>query len=139
MFRFARWWQSRSVDRFEYSPKRNGRADVGEVCWAWVPFEDDPCQGKDRPILIVGRRRRRLLALMLTSQDRAQGGHIYSDRFGRTWLDIGVGAWDLSHRASEVRLDRLIVVTKVRREGAAVDRATYDRILAAARPLWTTR
>jgi hypothetical protein len=131
-----RWWRSRKADRFEYAPRRDGRPDVGEVCWSWVSFEDDPNQGKDRPILIVGKRGRAWLALMLTSKDRADHGAMHTDRFGRTWLDIGPGPWDRDRRPSEVRLDRLLVVRTVRREGAAVDRATYDRILTAARPLW---
>jgi hypothetical protein len=109
---------------------------VGEVCWSWVSFEDDPSQGKDRPILIVGKRGRAWLALMLTSKDRAEHGGIHTDRFGRAWLDIGPGPWDRDRRPSEVRLDRLLVVRNVRREGAAVDRPTYDRVLTAARPLW---
>jgi hypothetical protein len=132
-----RWWRGRGIDRFEYAPRINGRADVGEVCWTWVAFEDDPRQGKDRPILIVGKRGRAWLALMLTSKDRANPGTASTDRFGRAWLDIGPGAWDRQRRASEVRLDRLLVVRRVRREGAAVDRATYERVLATARPYWS--
>ena len=129
-------WRNRAADRFEYAPRLDGRPDVGEVCWAWVPYEEDPRQGKDRPVLIVGNRGRAWLALMLTSKDRTDKGNVRTDQFGRAWLDIGVGAWDRERRPSEVRLDRLLVVRKVRREGAAVDRATYDRVLAAARPLW---
>jgi len=134
--RFLRWWRGPSADSFVYAPRINGRADVGEVCWAWVAFEDDPWQGKDRPILIMGKRGRALLALMLTSKNRADPGAVSTDRYGRTWLDIGSGEWDRERRPSEVRLDRLLVVRRVRREGAAVDRATYERVLAAARPHW---
>ena len=35
---------------FSYSPDPDGDADPGEVVWAWVPFEEDPAQGKDRPV-----------------------------------------------------------------------------------------
>lgn len=87
-------------------------------------------------MLIVGRRGHSLLALMLTSKDHADGGRVRTDHFGGQWLDIGAGAWDRERRPSEVRLDRLLVVNGVRREGSAIDRATYDRVLAAARPLW---
>lgn len=52
----------------EYSPDLDGLADPGEVVWAWVPFEEDPDRGKDRPLLVVGRHRRALLALMMTSR-----------------------------------------------------------------------
>ena len=36
-----------------YAPRRNGRPDPGEVCWGWVPYEEDASQGKDRPILVI--------------------------------------------------------------------------------------
>jgi hypothetical protein len=52
-------------------------------------------------------------------------------------MDVGTGGWDREHRPSEVRLDRLIALDPdgVRREGAALDRGTFDRVLAAARDL----
>lgn len=131
-------WRARGADRFDYAPRRNGRPDIGEVCWAWVPFEEDDSQGKDRPVLIVGRRRRQWLALMLTSRDRADQGATTEDQFGRVWLDIGIGAWDQERRPSEVRLDRLLVLRKVRREGSAVDGETFARVLAHGRPLWSS-
>lgn len=136
MRRILQWWRSRPVDTFVYAPRQNGRPDVGEVCWAWVPFEEDPSQGKDRPVLIVGRRGRRYLALMLTSKDRVASKSAGSDRHGRVWLDIGTGAWDRLQRPSEVRIDRLLELTSVRREGAAIDRATYDRVVALGRQHW---
>ena len=40
-----------------YRPRRDGEPDPGEVVWAWVPFEDDPQQGKDRPVLVLGSTR----------------------------------------------------------------------------------
>ena len=43
---------------FEYTPELDGEPDPGEVVWTWVPYEDDPMQGKDRPVVIVGRRPR---------------------------------------------------------------------------------
>ena len=76
-----------------YAPKSDGRPDPGEIVWGWVPFEEDHSQGKDRPVLIVGRDGRWLLALMLTSKDHdrdAQQEH----RAGRLWCDIGTGDWD---------------------------------------------
>ncbi len=53
-----------------YAPDLDGRADPGEIVWTWVVYEDDPTSGKDRPVLVVGRDRRTLLGLMLSSQDR---------------------------------------------------------------------
>jgi len=37
--------------QFEYTPHLDGDPDPGEVVWTWVPYEDDPSQGKDRPVL----------------------------------------------------------------------------------------
>jgi hypothetical protein len=51
-------------------------------------------------------------------------------------MDIGTGAWDREGRPSEVRLDRLLVLDSVRREGAALDQATFARVIAAGQPLW---
>lgn len=38
-----------------YAPSLDGRADPGEIVWTWVTYEEDPSQGKDRPVLVVGR------------------------------------------------------------------------------------
>jgi hypothetical protein len=56
-------------------------------------------------------------------------------RHGRYWADIGTGAWDRQGRPSEVRLDRLLVLdpARVRREGAALDRARFERVVTEAR------
>ena len=37
-----------------YEPVADGQPDPGEVVWAWVPYEEDPSQGKDRPVLLIG-------------------------------------------------------------------------------------
>lgn len=125
-------------DVVTYAPRANGRPDPGEVVWAWVPYEEDARQGKDRPVLLVGRRRGRWLALMLTSKDH--NPHLVREtRNGRRWMDVGTGSWDRERRPSEVRLDRLIVLhsRRIRREGAALDRGTFDRVVAAAREFHT--
>src|SRR5512139_4061485 len=31
-----------------YAPHRDGQPDPGEIVWAWVPYEEDHAQGKDR-------------------------------------------------------------------------------------------
>ncbi len=118
-----------------YAPDPDGQPDPGEVVWTWVPYEDDPAQGKDRPVLLIGRDGDSLMGLALTSKDhdrdQAQENHA-----GRYWLDLGPGPWDPAGRPSEVRLDRLIVVdpTAVRREGAVLDRQRFDAVIDAARP-----
>lgn len=111
--------------RVEYAPRRDGRADPGEVVWAWVAYEDRPDQGKDRPVLVVGRDGRLLLGLYLSSNPRHDG------RPG--WLPLGTGGWDRQRRPSWVRTDRMLRLRErsVRREGATLDRARFDRVVAA--------
>ena len=118
-----------------YAPKRNGRPDPGEVVWAWVPFEEDASQGKDRPVLVLDVRRGVVIALQLTSKDHDRDA-AQEARAGRLWMDIGTGAWDRERRPSEVRLNRVLRLdpATVRREGAALDRAIFDQVVAAARP-----
>ena len=120
--------------RVHYAPDLDGEPDPGEVVWAWVPYEDDPSQGKDRPVLLIGRDAGTLLALQLTSQDHDLDAADEA-RFGRHWMDIGSGDWDHEHRPSEVRLDRLIRLEEhtVRREGAVLDRAMFDAVVRQAR------
>jgi len=111
-----------------YAPHPDGMADPGEVVWAWVPYEEDPAQGKDRPVLVLARHGQDLLGLMLTSQD-----HDGRPDDGRVWLDIGTGAWDRQGRPSEVRLDRVLRLapSAVRREGAALDQERFDTVASA--------
>ena len=115
-----------------YAPKLDGRADPGEIVWTWVAYEEDPSQGKDRPVLVVGWDGTVVLALMLTSKDHARDAAREARR-GRVWMDIGSGAWDSRRRDSEVRLDRVLRLdpARVRREGAIVDRALYERVVHA--------
>lgn len=117
-----------------YAPSDNGVPDPGEIVWAWVPFEEDHTQGKDRPVLVVGLRERRLLALMLTSQDH-DGDARDEARYGRYWVDIGTGAWDRQRRPSEVRVDRVLQLdpSAVRREGARLDAARFAAVAAGLR------
>jgi hypothetical protein len=117
-----------------YAPEPDGRPDPGEVCWAWVPYDDDPARGKDRPVLVLARDGDVLLCLQLTSKDHDRDAADEA-RYGRYWMDIGTGAWDRDRRPSEVRLDRVLTLreSEVRREGAALDRAMFEAVVAAAR------
>ena len=121
-----------------YDPRADGRPDPGEVVWGWVPYEDDPRRGKDRPVLLLGRAGDRLLGLMLTSKDHDRDA-AREARAGRHWMDVGTGGWDRDQRPSEVRLDRLIELSAadVRREGAALERGLFDRVVAEARRFHT--
>jgi hypothetical protein len=118
----------------QYRPYADDRPDPGEVVWAWVPFEEADGRGKDRPVLVIGRRGRDLLALQLSSKDHDRDADDEA-RHGRFWLDIGPGPWDSRGRPSEVRLDRLLTLdpATVRREGAALDRTRFRRVIVEAR------
>ena len=113
--------------RVVYSPDLDGQADPGEIVWTWVVYEDDPSRGKDRPVLVVGRDRRILLGLMLSSRD-----HHHDDP---NWVGIGSGSWDYEGRPSWVRLDRVLDVPEegIRREGAILDREVFDIVAARLR------
>ena len=117
-----------------YAPEKDGEPDPGEVVWAWVAYEDDPNQGKDRPVLVIGLDGDTLLCLQLTSKDHDRDAEDEA-RAGRFWMDVGSGDWDRQHRPSEIRLDRLLRLEEsgVRREGAALDRGVFDDVVAAAR------
>ena len=128
-----------------YSPHADDRPDPGEVVWAWVHYEEDLGQGKDRPVLVLAEEAAAaggadgsgqvLVALMLTSRDRARAGEITTDEYGSTWVDIGAGDWDRKGRPSEVRADRLLRLdpATVRREGGRLDRSRFDRVADAVR------
>ncbi len=109
-----------------YSPDLDGRADPGEIVWTWVVYEDDPSRGKDRPVLVVGRDRRTLLGLMLSSQEHQGDPH---------WIGIGSGTWDYEGSACWVRLDRVLDVPEegIRREGAILARDTFEKVAARLR------
>ena len=119
---------------FSYSPDPDGEADPGEVVWAWVPFEEDPAQGKDRPVLVLARHETRLVVAQMTSKDHDRDA-AQEARWGRFWHDVGTGDWDRQGRPSEVRLDRLLLVepASVRREGATMKREIFDGVVAALR------
>jgi hypothetical protein len=110
-----------------YSPNLDGRADPGEVVWTWVTYEEDPARGKDRPVLVVGRDHATLLGLLMSSQEKHAAD--------RDWVGIGSGSWDYDGRPSWVRLDRVLDVPEesIRREGAILDRTTFDVVAARLR------
>jgi len=115
-----------------YEPEQDGEPDPGEVVWAWVPFEDDPDRGKDRPVLVIGRDGSQLICLQLTSKDHDRDAEDEA-RYGRYWMDVGSGEWDREGRPSEVRLDRLLRMSEseVRREGAALPKERFDAVVDA--------
>jgi len=118
-----------------YAPERDGDADPGEVVWTWVPFEDDPAQGKDRPVLVLGWDGPKLAAVQLSSRDHRDR------RDAEEWVEIGRGAWDRQGRVSYADASRLLRVDPgaVRREGASLDEPAFERVLERVAQLhgWT--
>lgn len=124
-------WHADAVE-IGYRPSANGRGDPGEVVWTWVPYEDDPDRGKDRPVLVVAVEGDDVLVLPMTSKDHDRDA-AQEAREGRLWMDIGSGPWDTRGRPSEVRLNRTIRVpaAEVRREGAALGPEIFGAVAAA--------
>lgn len=120
----------RGTATVSYSPKPDGVADPGEIVWTWVPYEEDHSQGKDRPVLIVGKSGKYLLALMMTSKD-----HDNDRRGDNDYVDIGSGAWDKQGRDSEVKLDRILQVSArdLRREGAILNKQRFNAVAIGLR------
>lgn len=116
--------------RVLYAPDRDGDPDPGEVVWTWVPYEEDPAQGKDRPVVVVGRvldgPLGSLAVVPLSSKDHDGDPG---------WLELGSGPWDREGRVSSARLDRVLAVAPaaVRREGAVLDRARFDLLAGELR------
>lgn len=109
----------------EYTPQLDGDPDPGEVVWTWVPFEDDPTLGKDRPVVIIGRHGPRLSGVALTSKDKHRPDAVD--------VDVGTGAWDSRNRPSYAKVDRLLDIDPdaVRREGAILNRRRFDDVVEA--------
>ncbi len=110
---------------FEYAPEMDGDPDPGEVVWTWVPYEDDPSKGKDRPVVIVGRRGSMLVGVPLTSKPHDNEAQVA----------VGTGSWDGQGRPSYAKLERLLEVDpkKVRREGAILSRAHFDDVVTGVK------
>ncbi len=117
-----------------YAPNADALADPGEVVWTWVPYEEDYTQGKDRPVLIVGRDDPWLLAVPLSSKDHDLDAAQEASE-GRYWVEIGSGHWDRSGRESAVRVNRIVRVdpTGVRRIGARLDKWRFQVVADAIR------
>ncbi len=121
-----------------YAPRHDGLPDPGEVVWAWVPYEEDPTRGKDRPVVLLAQEDGIWFALPMTSKDHDRDADQEAS-VGRFWMDVGSGAWDSRGRPSEVRLDRLLRLRDedVRREGSALAPAVFAAVVAAAAPYLT--
>jgi hypothetical protein len=111
------------VVTIEYSPRRDGDPDPGEVVWTWVPFEEDPDQGKDRPVVIIGRRGRNLVGVPLTTKP--------NDREAQ--VNLGTGGWDPKRRTSYARIWRMLDIDadRTRREGSVLDERRFEALVKA--------
>lgn len=112
-----------------FAPERDGDPDPGEVVWTWIPYEDDPNQGKDRPAVVIGVAGPDLVVVPLSSQDH--DGREDEEE----WVVLGRGEWDRDGRVSYANVDRILRVPPavVRREGALLQRDDFDRVVAGVR------
>jgi hypothetical protein len=122
------------MPKLTYDPHPGKLADPGEVVWTWVPYEEDHSQGKDRPVLIIGRDADWLLGLPMTSKDHDRDTAQEASE-GRYWVEVGRGSWDQGGRVSEVRVNRIVRVDPggIRRVAGKLDRARFDRVAAGVR------
>ena len=121
----------------EYTPSLDGDPDPGEVVWTWVPYEDDPSQGKDRPVVIVGRRGSGLAGSGLAGSGLV-GVALTSKQHDREpQVEVGTGPWDREGRTSYAKLERLLAVDpkQVRREGAVLGKRRFDEVIAGLEQL----
>ncbi len=109
----------------EYAPCLDGDPDPGEVVWTWVPYQEDPTQGKDRPVVVIGRSGSELLGVPLTSKRHDN----------ELQVAVGTGTWDTDGRPSFAKVERLLRLdpAQVRREGAVLDRTHFDDVVAGVR------
>ena len=89
--------------------------------WTWVPYEDDPSQGKDRPVVIIGRHGKYLAGVPLTSKRHDN----------EMQVAVGTGPWDREGRTSYAKVERVLDVdpNQVRREGAVLQRKHFDAVV----------
>ena len=109
-----------------YAPQRlNGIPDTGEIVWAWVPYAEDPEQGKDRPMLVIARHDAlRVYALKLTTKARPGAQNL---------MLLGPGTWDNHKRDSWIEMDKLYSIHHqgIRREASPLDRNRFTYIAQA--------
>ena len=111
--------------RISYAPDIDGDPDAGEIVWTWVPYAENDGRGKDRPVLVVGRRDAdRVFAVRLTSK---------SHDGDRDFLSLGTGPWDSQGRPSWVDVEQLYSVHTdgMRREASALDLERFTRVADA--------
>ena len=71
-----------------------------EVCWAYVPFDDDPCKGKIRPVLLLEKGAQTLTVLELRSERGPTTEHM-------AWIPISkesAQSFDRKHHSGWVKI-----------------------------------
>jgi mRNA-degrading endonuclease toxin of MazEF toxin-antitoxin module len=111
--------------RVVYEPCVDGDPDPGEVVWAWVPYEEDKTQGKDRPVIVIARHGAALAAVQLTTRGAGHDDNVF----------VGAGEWDPQRRDSWAKLDRIVQIdpSTVRRTDHVLGRDRFDEVVAALR------
>ena len=125
------------LPEMRYQAKGPGGFASGQIVWTWIAYEEDPSQGKDRPVLLFGAHSGWLLGLPATSQDHDRDAE-QERRAGRYWVEIGSGEWDKQRRVSEVRTDRIVRIDPayVRRASGSVSAAVFQKVAAEVREHW---
>ena len=119
----------------EWTPTPDDPApSPGEVGWGHIPSEENPREGREEPVLLIGRDGPWLLGLQLTSVDHDLDP-AREAAAGRRWIDIGSGDWDRHGRPSRVRVDRIIRLDPdtVRHDGAVLDEEAFVTVAEAVR------
>jgi mRNA-degrading endonuclease toxin of MazEF toxin-antitoxin module len=108
-----------------YEPQADAKPDPGEVVWVWIPYEEDPSVGKDRPALAVGW-------VPATPQDDIAVVPLTS-RWHAGQVSVGLGAWDGGRKRSFAKVDQIYVVDRadVRREGASLHKSVFEQVIRA--------
>ena len=108
-----------------YDPHPGTLPDPGEIVWVWVPYEDDPSQGKDRPALVIGEAGNELVLIALTTKHHGKPSEL---------IAIGAGSWDPARRPSYAKIEHLLRAhpSAIRREGATIDRQRFQQVVDGA-------
>jgi PemK-like, MazF-like toxin of type II toxin-antitoxin system len=106
-----------------YEPCLDGDPDPGEVVWAWVPYEEDHTQGKDRPVIVIGRHGAFLAGIQLTTKGADHPENVF----------VGSGGWDPQRRDSWAKLDRIVQIdpSTVRRADNIREKQRFDQLASA--------
>jgi mRNA-degrading endonuclease toxin of MazEF toxin-antitoxin module len=108
-----------------YEPNPDAKPDPGEVVWLWIPYEEDPAVGKDRPAIAVGW-------VPSTPQDDIAVVPLTS-KWHAGEVSVGLGSWDGGNKRSYAKVDQIYVVDRadVRREGASLPKPVFDQVIRA--------